>query len=467
VIEPSLTTILQFFLALRFLWGTLLRTETMDLTLPALGEGADSGTVVNLFVKEGDQLTKDQAVLELENEKAVATIPSTAAGTVSKIFVKTGDKISVGQRILSLKETGAPETSRPSKGKEPSKTKAAPERPGEAPAEEETEGEPEEAAQEEKAGTVPAAAPSIRKLARDLGIDLARVRGSERGGRIVLADVRAYIQRLQKLGTPAKPGAPAPPAAEKLAPEQIDFSKWGPVSKQPLSPLRQVIARRMAESWSSVPRVTQFDEADITGLMALRKKYTAAYEQKGARLTLTSFALKAVVETLKKHPILNSSLDEAAHEIVIKEYYHLGVAVDTEAGLIVPVIRDVDKKNMLDLSKELEDLAKKARERKLSAEEMKGGTFTISNQGGIGGSHFTPIVNKPEVAILGLGRGVMKAAVRENKIEPRLMLPIALSYDHRVIDGAAAARFVVDLVRALENFSEHLLQPSSSSFSSS
>src|SRR5207237_4752675 len=204
----------------------------------------------------------------------------------------------------------------------------------------------------------------------------------------------------------------------------------------------------------TIPHVTQFDEADITGLMDLRKKYTAAYEQKGARLTLTSFALKIVVDTLKKHPAINSSLDEPAHEIVIKEYFHIGVAVDTEAGLMVPVIRDVDKKDLLDLSKELEELAKKARDRKLSADEMKGGSFTISNQGGIGGGHFTPIINKPEVAILGLGRGTVLPMVKGHKIEPRLMLPICVSYDHRVIDGGQAARFVTDLSQAFENFAE-------------
>jgi pyruvate dehydrogenase E2 component (dihydrolipoamide acetyltransferase) len=188
--------------------------------------------------------------------------------------------------------------------------------------------------------------------------------------------------------------------------------------------------------------------------MVLRKKYAAAYEQKGVRLTLTSFVLKVVVDTLKKHPIFNASLDEVAQEIVFKQYYHIGIAVDTEAGLIVPVIRDADKKNLLELSRELEDLAGKARDRKVAVEELKGGTFTISNQGGIGGGPFTPIVNKPQVAILGLGRGAMRAVVRDSKIEPRLMLPIGLSYDHRVIDGAAAARFTVELVQAFENFKE-------------
>jgi pyruvate dehydrogenase E2 component (dihydrolipoamide acetyltransferase) len=210
----------------------------------------------------------------------------------------------------------------------------------------------------------------------------------------------------------------------------------------------------MAESWTTIPRVTQFDEADITALMALRKKYAAAYEQQGARLTLTSFVLKVVVAVLQNYPIFNVSLDEVAQEIVFKQYYHIGIAVDTEAGLIVPVIRDADKKNVLELSRELEELAGKARERKVSVEELKGGTFTISNQGGIGGGPFTPIVNKPQVAILGLGRGAMKAVVHNSKIEPRLMLPIGLSYDHRVIDGAAAARFTVDLVQGFENFKE-------------
>jgi pyruvate dehydrogenase E2 component (dihydrolipoamide acetyltransferase) len=430
----------------------------MDIKLPALGEGADSGTVVNLFVKEGDQVAKDQAILELENEKAVATIPSTGAGTVTKIFVKTGDKISVGQRILALSETG---TATPaSKEKKPAtvaKAKAAEPAPEEAPSQPEEEAEHEQEAESgARSGVTPAASPSIRKLARDLGIDLARVRGSERGGRIVLADIRAYIQRLQSRTASAQPKGAAPSASAPTAKpaEQIDFSKWGPVSKKPLSPLRQVIARRMSENWNAVPRVTQFDEADITELMALRKKYAAVYEQKGARLTLTSFALKVVAATLKKHPIFNSSLDEAAQEIVTKEYYHIGVAVDTEGGLIVPVIRDADKKSILDLSKDLEGLAKKARDRKISGEELKGGTFTISNQGGIGGAHFTPIVNKPEAAILGLGRGALKAVVRENTIEPRLMLPIAISYDHRVIDGGVAARFAVDLVQAFEKFEE-------------
>jgi pyruvate dehydrogenase E2 component (dihydrolipoamide acetyltransferase) len=414
--------------------------------------------VVNLFVKEGDQVTKDQPILELENEKAVATIPASAAGTVSKVFVKAGDKISVGQRILALSENGAAQAGQSAepeggqKSKEGSKSKAT-------KAQAEPEADDEEAEEPEEAPTVegrseaePAAAPSLRKMARELGIDLSRVRGTERGGRIVLKDVRAYIEKLQRQGTKPAGGGAAPVA--KPAVEQIDFSKWGPILKKPLSPLRQVIARRMLENWNAVPHVTQFDEADITDLMALSKKYAAPYEQKGAKLTLTALALKIVAATLKRHPQLNSSLDETAQEIILKEYYHIGVAVDTEAGLIVPVIRDVDKKSLVDLARELEEIAKKARDRKVSGEDLKGGTFTISNQGGIGGGQFTPIVNKPEVAILGLGRGKTKPVARDQKIEPRLLLPIGLSYDHRVIDGGVAARFTVDLVKAFENFPE-------------
>jgi pyruvate dehydrogenase E2 component (dihydrolipoamide acetyltransferase) len=423
----------------------------MDVKLPKLGEGADSGVVVNLFVKEGDTVAKDQAILELENEKAVASIPSTAAGVVAKIYVKPGDRISIGQRILTLTETGqaAPASPAPVEKKVGQASRLP------APVEEEDEDEDEE----EPASTiVPVAAPSVRKLARELGIDLRKVRGSEAGGRVVLADVRNYIQRLIATATKGKSAGGAHGVTRPTVAEQIDFSKWGPVSKKPLSPLRQVIARRLGESWNAVPRVTQFDEADFTRLNELRKKFAAKYEKKGTRLTLTPLVLKAVAGTLKKHPLFNSSLDEAANEIVLKEYCHIGVAVDTEQGLLVPVIRDVDQKSILDLAKELEQLAAKARDRKISAEELKGGTFTISNQGAIGGAHFTPIVNTPEVAILGLGRGAMKPVARDGKVVIRMMTPLGLSYDHRVIDGAEAARFIVDLVAALQDFKENTVK---------
>lgn len=420
----------------------------MDVKLPNLGEGADTGTVVNLFVKEGDQIQKDQPILELENEKAVASIPSTTAGTVSKIYVKAGDKIGVGAKLISITESGAAPAA-------PAKKEAATAKPhpAAAAAEPEQEGVEESGDAEVPSNGEIAAAPSIRQMAADLGIDLGKIRGSGSGGRIVLADVRAYIQKVIRVaGQPKAASAAAGPA--KPAPEKIDFSKWGRISKKPMTSLRKVISRRMVENWNAIPHVTQFDEADITPLLELRKKHVEAYQKQGARLTVTTFILKAVVDTLKKHPIFNSSLDEASEEIVFKEYYHIGIAVDTEAGLIVPVIRDADKKSLLELSKDLEELATKARDRKVTPDDLKGGTFTISNQGGIGGAHFTPIVNKPEVAILGLGKGAMKAVVRDNAVVPRMMLPIGLSYDHRLIDGGAAARFAVDLLQAIESFKE-------------
>ncbi len=429
----------------------------MDVKLPNLGEGADTGTVVNLFVKEGDKIEKDQPLMELENEKAVATIPSTASGVVTKIHVKAGDKISVGQKIATITEGAAgaaPDAAPATAPKEQKPAAVKPRAPQ--PVEEvpEADGEPIVAESVAESNGEVAAAPSIRRMATDLGIDLARIRGSARGGRIVLDDVRNYIQKLMRAARQPKAAPGAPAAAAKPAPEKIDFSKWGEISKKPMSSLRKIISRRMVENWNAIPHVTQFDDADLTVILDLRKKYLADYEKKGARLTVTSFVLKAVTTALKKHPVFNSSLDEAAEEIVYKEYIHLGIAVDTEAGLIVPVIRDVDKKSLLQVSKELDELAQKARDRKVSGDDLKGGTFTISNQGGIGGAHFTPIVNKPEVAILGLGKGALKAVVRNKAIEARLMLPIGLSYDHRVIDGGTAARFTVDLLQALENFSE-------------
>lgn len=422
----------------------------MDVKLPKLGEGADSGVVVGIFVKEGETVAKDQPILELENEKAVASIPSTAAGVVEKIHVKAGERVSVGQRLISLAGGGIAPAAEPAP--KPA-TKKAVAKPAPEPEAVEDEGENENEEENPPHVAAPVASPSLRRMARELGIDLNKVRGSEAGGRIVSSDVRAYIAKLQKAA--AKP-APAGAAPAKPAPPQIDFSQWGPILKKPVTQLRKVIARRMAESSGTVARVTQFDDADFTRVNDLRKKLAADYEKRGVKLTLTPFVLKAVAATLKQHPIFNSSLDEVADEIILKEYIHLGIAVDTEQGLMVPVIRDVDKKTMLDLAKELETLAAKARDRKITAEEMKGGTFTISNQGAIGGAHFTPVVNLPEVAILGLGRGAMKAVVRDGQIVARLMTPLAVSYDHRVVDGGAAARFAVDLVKAFENFDEAL-----------
>jgi pyruvate dehydrogenase E2 component (dihydrolipoamide acetyltransferase) len=430
----------------------------MDVRLPRLGEGADSGTVASIFVKVGEQVKKDQPILELESEKAVASIPSPSSGIVSALYVKEGDLIKVGQALLALAEEGVtrpPAAIDAFVGDEEEEMPPVPAPPAEkkpvaplGPVAFDDDVAP--------GGGPPPASPSVRKMARELGIDLRRVRGSERGGRIVLADVRRYVERLQRAALEPSVGASAGPPVSPPLPSgpTVDFSKWGAVERKKLTTLRATISNRMTAAWTTIPHITQFDEADITSLLALRKKHAARYEKEHAHLTLTAFALKAVVPVLKKYPVFAASLDEAASEIVFKRYLHIGVAVDTEQGLIVPVIRDVDRKSLFELAGELEKLAERTRARKVGIEEMQGGSFTISNQGGIGSGHFTPIVNKPEVAILGIGRGVVKPVVRGKNVEHRTMLPLSLSYDHRIIDGADAARFMVDLVQEFENFKD-------------
>lgn len=416
----------------------------MDIKIPKLGDGVSSGTVVSILVKEGDVVKKDQTVLEMETEKAVAPIPASEGGMVAKILVKEGDKVSVGQAVMTLSGAAATTTTSASSAKKSATTMPHSEvGAGLVPALGVQSGRPQGAPlpyyYQSPSGLEPPASPTVRKMARDLGIDLRRVRGSEHGGRITTEDLKAYIQQLQA-------AALQPGEAKKPAAESIDFSKWGPVTKKQPSSLRKTIGQKMAEAWTTIPHVTQFDEADITALMELRKKYGPLYEKKGANLTVTVLVLKAVVAALKKYPSFNSSLDENSGEVIFKNYYHLGIAVDTEAGLIVPVIRDADKKSIKDLCLELAALAEKTRQRKVSMDELSGGSFTISNLGSIGGSFFTPIVNKPQVAILGVSRAVQKSG--------RNIMPLSLSYDHRVVDGADGARFIREIVQGLENFKE-------------
>jgi pyruvate dehydrogenase E2 component (dihydrolipoyllysine-residue acetyltransferase) len=437
----------------------------MDVKVPSLAENINSGTVVKIFVAEGDQVQKDQDIVELETEKAAAAIPSPVDGKVTKVHVKEGDEVQVGQVLLSLSEVAAKEEvakeekrevagklegeKKPEEKAEPSsadrekKETAGSEEEGEEPQAEE--GSKVDAA---KAGHGPPASPSVRKLALQLGIDLTQVRGSERGGRITLNDVRVYIEQLQKIALERTATTP------KGATRTLDFARWGYIHKQPMASLRKKISEAMVASWTSVPHVTQFHEADISSPVRFIEDYAAQYEKHGTRLTLTSLVMKTLVPILKKYPTFNCSLDEVTKEIILKDYFHFGVAVDTEQGLIVPVIRDVDKKTLLQVSKELGELAEKARQRRVSLEELQGGTLTISNQGGIGGGYFTPIIHTPEVAILGLGRAEIKPVVRSGKIEEAVLLPLCLSYDHRVIDGANAARFVRDLAEELGNFKE-------------
>ena len=391
--------------------------------------------------------------MELETQKAVGSIPAPASGIVTKIHVKEGMEISVGQSLITIREAGGEAVASPPAGAPPPGERRGPE------ASSRHQPENSEAPTlsyhyRSSSGAPPPAAPSIRKLARELDIDLTRIKGSEAGGRIVLEDLRAYIGRLQQIADagatqPLVQVAPAPPRSEVE-----DFSKWGAVRREKMSALRRTVSRRMVESWTTIPKINQFDDADITALLALRKKHAPAYQKKGAHLTLTSFLLKAVAAALIKHPRANASVDEAAGEIVFKDYRHIGVAVDTEAGLIVPVLRDADKKNLLDISRELSAITEKTRKRKISIEELQGGTFAISNQGSIGGGHFTPIIYSPQVAILGVGQGSPKPVVVDGKIAIRTLLPLCLSYDHRVLDGGDAVRFLREIIAGLESFPE-------------
>lgn len=442
------------------------KTVRTDVVLPALAEGADSGTVVSILVKAGDAIEKDQPIIELENEKAIAPIPSTVAGVIAEVYVKEGDVINEGQKIVAVSSGDASAAS--AEDVVTQEREAAPS-PVQTPYDGQQVSDPYLSYRyQSRSGFPPPASPSIRKIATAIGLDLARVPGSGHGGRILIEDVQKYIQYLQNLAdsprqaAPAASAAPGAPAAEAPKPESIDFSQWGKVKAEPVSSLRKTIAKRLQNTWNTMPHVFQFDEADITDVMELRKKYKAAYAKKNAGLTLTSITIKAIVKALQQYPIFNASLDEAKQEIVYKDYYHIAVAVDTEAGLVVPVIRDADQKSILDISIELQELAAKARDRKLSADEMKGSSFTLSNLGGIGGTHFTPIVNAPNTAILGVGRGSVKPVYDGKKFIPRSFMSLCVSYDHRVIDGADGARFITAVVEAIEKFPESEIKLSSS-----
>ncbi len=433
----------------------------MDVKLPQLAEGVEGGTVVSILVAEGQEIKKDQAFMELETQKAVGSIPAPQSGRVTKIYVKQGMEVSVGQALIAIDTGVAPSVAPTPKASESAPAVAPIATSANPPAQANSAAALDDYRYQSKSGMAPPAAPSIRKVARELDIDLTRVKGSEAGGRINLGDLRAYVQKLQQLAFHGAAAAQATTPATTPTPasaEAIDFAKWGAIRREKMSPLRRTVSRRMMESWTTIPKINQFADADITALLALRKKHLAAYDKQGARLTLTSFLLAVLGRALKKHPRANASIDDSALEIVFKDYCHIGVAVDTEGGLIVPVLRDVDRKNILQLSQELHALTEKTRQRKIAIEDLQGGSFTISNQGSIGGSHFTPIVYAPQVAILGVGQGKPTPVARDGKIAIRTMLPLCLAYDHRVLDGADAVRFLMDVIAGLENFDEALLK---------
>ncbi|HEX9263847.1 MAG TPA: 2-oxo acid dehydrogenase subunit E2 [Candidatus Binatia bacterium] len=439
----------------------------MDVKLPQLAEGVESGTVVSILIAEGQEIKKDQPFMELETQKAVGSIPAPNSGVVTKIHVKQGMEVTVGQVLISIDAGGGATASTAATTTSPQRTagRPTPSQPA-TPANHRSVSSNASAnaaiggyRYESKSGAPPPAPPAIRKIARELGIDLTRVKGSESGGRINLGDLRDYVEHLQQIAFHGAPPAIQPAQAGAPAPsEPVDFAKWGPIRREKMSPLRRTVSRRMVESWTTIPKINQFADADITALLALRKKHAATYEKKGAHLTLTSFLLLVLGRALKKHPRANSSMDASSLEIIYKDYCHIGVAVDTEGGLIVPILRDIDRKSLLQLSEELHALTEKTRQRKISIDDLQGGSFTISNQGSIGGSHFTPIIYAPQVAILGVGQGQAKPVAVDSKIAIRTILPLCLAYDHRVLDGADAVRFLKEVIAGLEAFDEADLQ---------
>jgi len=419
------------------------------LKVPELGENVDSVDVVKVLVAVGETLAAGQPVIEVETEKAAVEVPSTIAGTITAIHVAAGDTLHAGDPIVSVADGGAQPASAPAvAAPEPSPPEApvAAPRPARAPQPETpTLGEmplaPRWVAPEGPRKLVPAA-PTVRRFAREVGVDITQVSGSGPGGRISIDDIKAFAARVIGRMTASPVGA--------ASPELPDLSAFGPIRREPMSKIRQVTARNLSRAWVTVPQVTHHDHADITALETLRRQYRARIEAAGAKLTLTSILVKVTASALKLFPTLNAAVDLARLEVVYREHVHIGVAVDTEHGLLVPVIRDADRKNISAIATELDDLAARARERKLKPDEMQGGSFSISNLGGIGGTAFTPIVNWPEVAILGASRAATQPHWTGDRFEPRLILPLSLSYDHRLVDGADAARFLRWVVEALE-----------------
>jgi pyruvate dehydrogenase E2 component (dihydrolipoamide acetyltransferase) len=409
--------------------------------------------VIEVLVKPGDAVSKEQSLITLESDKATMEIPSPNAGVVKEIKIKVGDKVSKGSAILVLEGAGQPvkaEASRPASAPAAAPAPAPMSAPSTRPV-------PREPRDETVAK--PHASPSVRKFARELGVDLPRVQGSGPKGRILHSDVQAFVKgALQKAPAQvgARPGGGSLPFDLPPWPE-VDFAKFGPVESKPLSRIQKLSGPYLHRNWISIPHVTQFDEADITDLEAFRKAQTAETEKKGFKLTMLAFMIKACVTALRQYPQFNSSLDKSGDSIIVKKYFHIGVAVDTPGGLVVPVVRDADRKGVFDIAKELADISKLARDGKLKAGDMQGGTFSISSLGGIGGTAFTPIINAPEVAILGVSRSATRPVWNGKEFAPRLILPLALSYDHRVIDGATAARFSAYLVSVLSDIRKIVL----------
>jgi pyruvate dehydrogenase E2 component (dihydrolipoamide acetyltransferase) len=431
-----------------------------EIKVPNIGDFSEV-EVIEVLVAPGDHINAEDSLISVESDKASMEIPAPEAGEVKEVKVQVGDKVSEGSLILLLEPANDAEVEKKAPAKKAKKgkadkapkqaSKAAAAKPAPAPA----------AAKPEPARQSPTAAinevtfskayatPSVRKFARELGVDLGRVEGSGRKGRITREDVQNFVKRA--LSQPASGGLGVAPMPE------IDFSQWGEVETQPLSKINKLTGEFLHRNWVTVPHVTQFDEADITDMEKFRKEMAAEYKDKGIKITPLVFMMKAVVSALREFPRFNSSLDSTGENLILKQYFNIGIAVDTPDGLVVPVVQDVDRKSLVDLAEELGQISVKAREKKLKPSDMQGGSITISSLGGIGGTKFTPIVNAPEVAILGVSRSKMQPVWNGKEFEPRLMLPLSLSYDHRVIDGADGARFTTFLSRVLSDTRRLLL----------
>ena len=445
-----------------------------EVKVPDIGDFKEVD-VIEILVKPGDSVAKEASLITVESDKATMEIPSPATGVVKELRVKLGDKVSEGSMILLLEASeGVAPAPQPAKDAEIT----APSPPAPKPAEARAPATAPAAVPIHRPAPVtllepvpdvcafkPHASPSVRKFARELGADLAKVRGSGPKGRITQEDVQAFVKGVMTQA-PARALAAAAPAGGVPfnLPDwpQVDFAKFGPVELKPLSRIKKLSGANLHRNWISIPHVTQFDEADITELEAFRKESGAASEKQGFKLTMLAFMIKACVTALRQYPEFNASLERGGENLVLKKYIHIGVAVDTPDGLVVPVIRDADRKGVYELARELGEVSKLARDRKLKPGDMQGGTFSISSLGGIGGTAFTPIINAPEVAILGVSRSAMRPVWVGGKngggqFMPRLMLPLSLSYDHRVIDGAAAARFTSYLASVLSDIRRSLL----------
>ena len=431
-------------------------SEMVEVKVPDMGD-FDDVEIIEVLVAVGDVIAEEASLITVETDKATMEIPSSHAGTVKEVKVNVGDTVSRDDLVIILESSGAAAAAEvkeeaPAPAAEPAVVKEAP-KPAPTPAPV-VEHKPSPTANINPDRFKSAhASPALRKFARELGVDLTKVSGSGRNARIVREDVQAFVKKVMSSGGSANGGSAL--GVEPMP--EIDFSKWGEVEAKPLSKINKLTGKFLHRNWVTIPHVTQFDEADITSLEAFRKQSNKEYEKEGVKFTLLSFIMKAVAAGLKKYPRFNSSLDASGENLIMKNYFHIGIAVDTPDGLVVPVVRDVDKKSIVDISIELREISIKARDKKLMPSDMQGGCMSISSLGGIGGTSFTPIVNAPEVAILGVSKASMKPVWNGSEFEPKLMCPLSLSYDHRVVDGAEGARFVTYLGQLLADARRLLL----------